>query len=186
MKTLNIKDFGVVKQSGRHYKPETMAGRLEAAMLEKNITSIPYPLGPLDKYRNRTHSAGLEMERDQRAYRTVDVKRMTKDQLQALHDYELKYMDRFLIGPGEIKKKLRIEIPPQVFLNQVQMDYLEKFNEEHKPVLDRRFLDHLIPPYFVYDYDFDGMEYVHSWDKSVWYAPWEMPKRKSDKADEEY
>ena len=66
-------------------------------------------------------------------------------------------------------------------LSANQIEFLTGFNDEHRPINDRKFLGHAIPPYFIYDYEFDGMLYHHAWDMAVWFADFVMPEAAGQK-----
>lgn len=168
-----------------HYTDrESLPAKLEAKMFEKQL----YSVGSVDSWKNRVNEKGeerlgsLDMSQEARAYRTMDVRKLALDELKRIQSHELRRMTRFVIGPTEMRIILKNEnIRDQVFIQPHQIEHIIKFNDQHRPALNRKFLDLFIPPYFVYDYDFDGMRYHHAWDLCVWNLELDLPKAKGKK-----
>ncbi len=166
------------EQNDRRYVKGDAGFDLETRMLEKQIFSV----GSLDSWKSRVNERGeerlgsLDMSRDARAYRTLDIRKLNLEELKKIHAHELKRMVRFIIGPTEIRIILKNKsIEDQVFLQPNQMESVQTFNDNYRPLMDRQFLGLTIPPYFYYDYDFDGMAYHHAWDLSVWNQAYTLP-----------
>lgn len=168
-------------------KPETpirfytegLAARLEELLISKKVKQI----GSM-KYREKyilkkplfegvcdIRSAGLDMTDNQRAYRTVDIKKLTRDELGTVQRHEQKRLTRFLIGPTEIRYIVNNhEIPDQISIDDKTLERIVLFNIRNRPPLTRKYDGLSIPPYFEYDLEFDGMDYHHAWDLLVWSA----------------
>ena len=165
--------------SGFRYAGNSAAAKLERTMFEKNVTHI----GSSNAWEKRVNKngeeryGGLDLTPEARAYRTVDIKKLSAAELARLHEFEIKHCARFVIGPSEMRSVLKNQsIPDQFPLTAEQMEYVKRLNDDHRPIADRHFMGLPVPPYFAHDYDFDGMVYHHAWDRTVWRIPLEMPK----------
>ena len=165
----------------RHYTEGGLPADLEARMFEKGLYSVGSP----DSWKKRVNEKGeerlgsLDMSWEARAYRTLDVRKLSAAELKVLHSHELRRMIRFVIGPTEMKIVLKNQdIPDQFYLQPHQVKYVIEFNDKHRPPMTRKFLDLYIPPYFFYDHDFDGMRYHHAWDLCVCDEDLQLPEAK--------
>lgn len=161
-----------------YYTGDGSAAKLEKAMLAKKILSI----GDIDSWKTRVNErgderyAGLDIASESRAWRTLNIKKLSEQELKQTIDYERRFLTRFLIW-AEIKRVVKNpELEDQETLQSHQLESLIAFNNAHRPISDRHFMGLPIPPYFTYDYDFDGMIYHHAWDKSVWRTNFVLPK----------
>ena len=165
------------------YKADSSSGRLERH-LSKN--GIPW-IGALD-YREKRFMrpdggirwGGLDIEPGERAYRTWCIKHLTRPGLEKIHQYENQRMVRFALH--EEMEKIAKEKIEKIAFTQAQREHFIEFNNEHRPIFDKKFQGFSVPPYFLYDNEFDGMEYHHAWDMCVWVAEFNMPLAKSSKA----
>lgn len=162
---------------GRYYSGNTLADRLESYLMEKKISWI----GQEDKWRlqleikegqnkGSVRSASLEMNPVSRAYRTKDIIQLSEEGLMLLHQWEQGRMMRFVIGPTEIRGTLRLssnDLPDQTPLSPTELETYQSLNEKSRPEL-MKYDGFLIPPYFVYDNNFDGMNYHHAIDRNAW------------------
>ena len=151
------------------YPEDTPAGKLERHMKISILVSI-VSLQTREKYKMENgdiRSASMEISPRDRAERTQWIKELKIVEMEKIHDYEQKKMTRFLFI-AEAEKILKLKIA-RVKFNPPVIDNLESFNNIHRPQCGT-FQEFVIPPYFVDDLDFDGMNYHHAWDKCIWYA----------------
>ena len=147
------------------YEPDTYAGRLERVMKQNNV----HFLGTfVDNGRLRS----IDLTPEVRAWRTLWTKDLSMDQLEKVHAWELKKFTDRLAFSWEAQDFLGME-RKEYLIKKNHLPILIEFNNGHRPVMDRVFKGLSIPPYFIDDLEFDGMEYQQSWDKCVWYA--ELP-----------
>lgn len=172
-----------IKTQNAYYYPNTIEGRLESYMLKNNIHLLGNPKWresltiQKGEFNGDVRYSGLDMNSEQRCYRTIDVKKLTLNHLERIHSYEQKYCKFFITGPGLWRLILGVdsdEIPDQRHLKSNQVEAIIKFNNDHRPICSK-FNGFIVPPYFIYDCSFDGMNYHHAWDKTVWYAQFAMP-----------
>lgn len=158
----------------RHYRQETHEGQIESYLFEKDIPHIGDINSRLKYIRpGQDLITGLPLERYQgmnlspveRAYRTAWIRLFTKESLGKIHKYEDEKMDRFMMFL-EMNKltKERLERPK---LNQDDVQRFIEVNNSCRPKC-REWMDFKLPPYFIYDCEFDGMFYHHEWDNNVW------------------
>ena len=151
------------------YRPETLAGKLERELFDKGFSGGFGDRKFREKYilpNEDMRSAGLDLPENERAWRTWIVRQISKDDLLKIHFFEQTKLIRFL-AVCEIEKMLKIKDKK---LDDLQIKYLLQFSKNHKPKLNRSFLGYKIPPYFLYDLEFDGMDYQQEWDKNLWLA----------------
>ena len=165
---VKFKDLLPDFRNRKFYFEKDPASRIEDILLAEKISGI----GNLVTQQKTTdRSTGLDMAPKERDYRTQDIWQLSREGLNKLHAFEQEYMNRFAIGPSEISPITGEKIKsPANILKDEALEELIKFNNEHRPIMDRKFRGIPIPPYFIYDYEFDGMCYQHAWDLSVWYA----------------
>ena len=157
-----------------YYNPETLSGKLERQLLADGLDSIGN-----EKYREKFKSSNeelryalLSMPDNERAWRSIWVNKLKLDQLETLHERE-NQMTRFLIS-FEVEKWLKVELDcPK--LTEKQWEVVIQKNKDFRPMLDRRYKQFSIPPYFIYDNEFDGMEYHHAWDKNAFGKQIQIP-----------
>lgn len=117
---------------------------------------------------------GLDLTIESRAYRTLDIRKFSRDEIERIHNHE-KSLGLFITFLEMKRVTSRLKVPNQFHLKPDQLDDVRKFNNSHRPLAARMFHGMRIPPYFVYDLEFDGMEYHHAWDLSVKAPMWAEP-----------
>lgn len=169
----------------KFYHGDSLASKLENLLLENNIPSIgDYSSREklrikIGQHKGNLRSALLNLNKNERAYRTKDISFLSEEALLLLHDFEQKRMPRFVIGPSEIRKILKLEqpqMPDQIFMNPPELEQWISINEKAKPPMKKlssvdkfdKFKEWLIPPYFAYDNTFDGMNWHHQIDWNAW------------------
>ena len=120
----------------------------------------------------------LDLDREGRALRTLAVRRLTWDQLETLHRFEVKRND-FLRDNGQIRKMFKLDYSP-VILSAERLDAIYEFNDDNRPEMRKEY-GVTVPPYFPLDNEFDGLIYHHSWDKAVKVNDLVLPELKAKK-----
>lgn len=158
------------------YAADTPAGKLERLLQAEGtpyIGDINHRAKHYTRPDGEIRPGGLDMEPGERAYRTYCIKQLTKFGLDKVHAYEQTYMNRFLLRE-EMAFRAKEPINATQFTPE-QREYAIDWCNSHRPIVDKRYKGLIVPPYIIYDAEFDGMDYQHSWDLCTWYAPWELP-----------
>lgn len=158
------------------YAPETTAGKLERLLQAEGtpwIGDMEYRSKKYTRKDGEIRPGGVDMDPGERAYRTYCVKQLTKFGLDKVHAFEQANLDRFLLRE-EMEKIAKEKIGATQFTPE-QREYAIEFNNGHRPLNDKKYKGFLVPAYFIYDVEFDGMCWHHAADLCVWYAPWDFP-----------
>ena len=151
-----------------------------AAELENHIISTRNgdPIGDESKGRAKRILANgeersplSEPDSKERAIRTLIIKSgITEDDIKKWHEYENKHCDYLLCSSRELWKIFHKNITfPKIQLTPQCFKYLDDYARSHQPPY-KEFEGFKIPPYFVYDLEFDGMEFEHETDWRIYYG----------------
>lgn len=169
----------------RFYKGDTLAARLESYLMEKGVSEIGEASWrktleiKVGEFAGDIRAASMEPSRKERAYRSRDVQNLSQDQLETIIAFEQKYLPRLLIGPRQMRMILKLtekDLPNQTLMSEVDLEQYVKISDESNPPM-KKLRDFqgfesgpslLVPPYFVYDNSFDGMNFHHAIDRNVW------------------
>lgn len=161
------------------YDEDTEAGKLERYLHSKNIQAIGDMMMMWNRYKwEEKMEKGLLRQHDmlpmERAIRTLFVKQMSFLQVDEFHKLESNYFGGlaiFILDLPLIQKKIgkRLDRGP-LKTTFAELEVVREFNNDHRPIYEENFEGHRIPPFFMYDNTFDGIEYHHAWDQSVWKA----------------
>ena len=146
---LNPPNLGAYPEAYRH---------IRKAMFDHGVDHLG------DINRDSDGTASLDLSKMGRIERTLCVMNLTLAQIEFLHAYEYKKKD-FVYAYPQMMKITRAHFDSMP-LNEKRVDAVAEFNDEHRPE-QPKFQGVTIPPYFPGDYDFDGLQYHHAWDKSV-------------------
>lgn len=116
-------------------------------------------------------SASMDMDIDSRAARTINVRKLTEDQLRKAHALEQRRLF-FLYGP-QIFKAAGAPYRPEP-VSREAIEAVIELNNSNRPA-PRKIGNVSIPPYFQLDLEFDGMIYHQQWDWLVHSVPFDMP-----------
>ena len=172
-------------------KPDTLAYKLEEHILSNNIESI----GELD-YRDKNRDkfltekggirpASVDLSPAERRLRTVHIKKMQKETLEKMHIKEQKIGRLFTCLEIGAFAKYHKDFIGIESLNTKQVEAVAAFQTEHRPILEEIW-GFKIPPYFIYDCKFDGMQWHHSFDWNLWVAVFVLPLGKKKTVADEF
>lgn len=163
----------------RFYSGDSIAARLESYIIANDIKEIGdnsndqlraiYEIKE-GHWKGEVRPNGLSMSTDERVYRTKDVCFLDEENLLKMHSYEQRRMIRFLASTDEIRGVLKIgrdKLPSQVKMSPDEFEQWQALTQRSKPQM-QKFNGFLIPPYFIYDNNFDGMNYHHAIDSNAW------------------
>lgn len=163
----------------RFYSGDSLAARLESYLIEKGINEIGDNANDQlrQKYEIKVGSKigevrpiGLAMSHEERLYRLKDICFLDEELLSKLHAYEQTRMVRFILTTDEMRGILKIgrdKLPSQVKMSPEEFEgWGEVLKKSYPPMGTFKGLP--IPPYFIYDLNFDGMNYHHAIDRKAW------------------
>ena len=167
------------------YSANTDAGKLELYLRTKGIDQIGDINIMAKKYQwDRRFDADPDwtpktsMSTYERIVRTVLIKQMSFEGLTRIHKAEMGRAG-FYSMDSEVKAFKWVN-REEVFNNSLEndeYDAVNQFNLEHRPPYKKEFEGHTIPPFFLYDCNFDPMEFHHEWDWAVWKEVLVMPRK---------
>ena len=144
------------------YPPDGMAGKLERHLKGRNLHFI----GDMNKWLKGAEGPGAfpEPSDNERATRTLHMRRLSERDVKFWHAMERKYRQwMYFWVIRRSMKDVEPDTPDHFNLTEQQVRDVSKFNYKNCPPL-REFEGYKIPPYFLYDCDFDGMAHNHQWD----------------------
>lgn len=157
--------------------PETRSFKIERLMRERGVLQIGDQAFMWKKYDYESH-----LQKDptwsplthytvlDRCIRTVYIKQLTEPALKRVHEAEVKRASLFNMAIEMDKlRRASKEVMEKITITGDDWKMLKEFNRKNKPIYDERKFEGIpIPPNFEYDCEFDGIEYNHAWDWSVW------------------
>lgn len=159
------------------YAEDSEAWKLERYLMSKEISHIGDMMMRWNKYKLEEKIAKeIPNRRDdipvtERALRTLFVKKMNYFELEKFHKLEADHFGGLVIlivDIGLVEKSISRKLDRTPFKTpHEQLKYVEDFNNEHRPLHEEYFEGYRVPPFFVYDCTFDGVEYHHAWDMTV-------------------
>jgi len=151
---------------GNFYPEHTPAGRLERKMKAMKIEHIGELMYIYNKYppTDQTRGVKMDMGEDERTLRTYIIRQIDNVAIGRLHSWENIHG---LAHAVHIAKIVKEEIQPSQ-MEKHQWAALAAHNEKNRPIYEKEFIGLRVPPFFIFDCTFDGIEYHHAWDNSVW------------------
>lgn len=161
------------------YDEDTEAGKLERYLHSKNIQAIGDMMTMWNRYKwEEKMEKGLLRQHDMlpidRAIRTLFVKQMSYFQMDAFHKLESEHFGGlvvFVLDLQRVQKHIgkRLDRSPLKTMF-AELEVVREFNNNNRPICEEFFEGYRVPPFFMYDNTFDGIEYHHAWDQAVWKA----------------
>src|SRR3990167_9728915 len=125
---------------------------IEAYMDSKNLQT----LGEVGTLADDDPAASCDLPMEERALRTMFVRRLTDYQLLTLHEFEWRKLKRLVISHGECKSIIKFIDKKVEAMNDERMAYVIYFNNQNRPIPEK--IDGIsIPAYFPPNYNFHGM-----------------------------
>lgn len=165
-----------IPKLSRFYVPGERGYELESYMLENKITHIGdyAELENWYKQTNYQRSRAIEMPSPERTARSLAILRLADiNQLLDWHKAESTIGYFLPLWATEVKG-----MRDKIKLSDIEYNHFSrnigKFTPKYSEFTHNTY-SHNIPPYFIYDLNFDGMTFHHSWDKNLFHHSMTKP-----------
>lgn len=168
------------------YQATTASGRLERYLINKGVTVIGDMNYMIEKYgwlkridADPLWRAVTRYAKHERAVRTILIKQLTKEAIDRIHKKELKNGSLYcMMSQRRAFIDASMERVEHIELEGDDFGVVEEFDDKWRPILEESYDGFHVPPYFIYNCNFDGILYQHTWDWNVWTQILEMTRRK--------
>lgn len=156
------------------YYTKGIAYELEKYLMENGIKTIGDEKAGREKRRmanGKIRTPIWEPDPETRVMRTFIIKGgISETELRDWQEYEKKHCRYLLSTTRELKHILKRQIDfPKAQWNEKLISHVMEWVRKQHPQY-RKYHGLPIPPYFIYDVEFDGMEFEHALDWKIYYS----------------